>query len=80
MLGIIGVRLNIVIPPLIIPEFSTLPEAYHHMRNTVGYFPSANEWLVGFGILSFGMCLFFGVLKYVNINVTSNETISEGDL
>ncbi|MBI3182279.1 MAG: polysulfide reductase NrfD [Myxococcales bacterium] len=57
--GIIGVRLNIVVPAQIEPEFATLPDAYHHLRFVRGYFPSGNEWLVGLGVVAIGTWLFF---------------------
>lgn len=55
VVGVAGVRLNIVIPAQIAPEFPTLPQAYHHARFAVGYFPSLNEWLVGLGIIALGV-------------------------
>ncbi len=56
--GIIGVRLNIVIPAQIEPQFPTLPDAYHHVRFSYGYFPSSNEWLVGLGVIALGIWAF----------------------
>ncbi|MBI3268117.1 MAG: hypothetical protein HYZ53_03780 [Planctomycetes bacterium] len=55
VLGVVGVRLNIVIPAQIAPEFASLPGAYHHPRFAVGYFPSANEWLAGLGVCALGV-------------------------
>ena len=80
MIGIIGVRLNIVIPPQIIPQFSGLPDAYHSLRYAGGYFPSLNEWLVGLGIIAIGTSVFFGTLKYIFSNSIPNESVSEGKL
>jgi molybdopterin-containing oxidoreductase family membrane subunit len=45
-IGVVGVRLNIVIPAQMEPELPGLADAYHQMRFAQGYFPSANEWLV----------------------------------
>lgn len=59
VIGLVGARLNIVIPPQIDPVFATLAEAYHHPRFALGYFPSASEWLVGLGVVSLGIWLFF---------------------
>lgn len=53
VLGVLGVRLNIVIPPLINPVFELFPDAYHHFRYAVGYTPSVNEWLVSLGSIAF---------------------------
>ncbi len=80
MIGIIGVRINIVIPPQIIPQFPGLPDAYHNLRYAVGYFPSLNEWLVGLGIIAIGTSVFLGTLKYIFSYSIPNESVSEGDL
>lgn len=56
--GILGTRLNIVIPPLLTPTFENLPEAYINARNAFGYFPSLNEWLVAGFTLALGFWLF----------------------
>lgn len=53
VLGVLGVRINIVIPPLIYPAFAELPNAYHHFRFALGYSPSLNEWLVSIGSICF---------------------------
>lgn len=53
VLGVLGVRINIVIPPLLNPVFELFPEAYHHFRYAVGYTPSVNEWLVSLGSIAF---------------------------
>ncbi|NOZ22520.1 MAG: polysulfide reductase NrfD [Planctomycetes bacterium] len=58
VIGIVGVRLNIIIPPLIQPEFPHLPEAYHHVRWLRGYFPSLLEWLTSIGVISLGVWAF----------------------
>ncbi len=39
VIGVIGVRFNIVIPPQTPPQFSSIPEAFHHMRYSLGYLP-----------------------------------------
>ncbi len=58
VIGVLAVRLNIVIPAQIPPEFPALPDAYHHVRFERGYFPSANEWLVGLGTVALGVWAF----------------------
>lgn len=58
VLGIVGVRLNIVIPALVIPQFSGLPEAFSSFRLQAFYFPSLTEWAVGIGLVAFGFLLF----------------------
>lgn len=66
--GIIGVRLNIVIPAQIEPEFAGLPQAYHHVRFAYGYFPSLNEWLVGLGTIALGILAFMFVRKVLPLD------------
>lgn len=63
VLGVMGVRLNIVIPAQIPPEFAGLPAAYDHARFAYGYFPSANEWLVGLGTCALGFLAFLGLRR-----------------
>lgn len=58
VIGVVGVRLNIVIPAQIEPQFATLPDAYQHIRYERGYFPSANEWLSGVGVIALGLWAF----------------------
>jgi molybdopterin-containing oxidoreductase family membrane subunit len=71
VIGVVGVRLNIVIPAQIEPEFAALPEAYHHARFAIGYFPSANEWLVGLGVIAIGIWLFILAQKVLPLEETS---------
>ncbi|KAF0245710.1 MAG: molybdopterin oxidoreductase membrane [Planctomycetota bacterium] len=52
VIGVVGVRLNVVVPAQIPLEFAGLPDAYHHTRFAPGYFPSLNEWLVGLGTVA----------------------------
>ncbi|NOZ50163.1 MAG: polysulfide reductase NrfD, partial [Chloroflexi bacterium] len=54
----VGVRLNIVIPPLSVPELKGLIEAVPSPRMTTQYFPSAMEWFLTLGIVGFGMALY----------------------
>lgn len=77
VVGIVGVRLNIVIPPLIEPQFPTLPEAYHHVRFAVGYFPSGNEWLVGLGSISLGIWVFLLARRFLPLDLALREGLAE---
>jgi molybdopterin-containing oxidoreductase family membrane subunit len=58
VLGLLGARMNLVIPPQIEPAFETLADAYHHERWAPGYFPGTAEWLVGLGTLAAGVWLY----------------------
>jgi molybdopterin-containing oxidoreductase family membrane subunit len=59
MVGIIGTRLNIVIPPQFLPAFPTLAESYPvECCFGMGYVPSLHEWLVGLGTIAIGIWFF----------------------
>jgi len=53
------VRLNIVIPGLIVPHLRGLESAYVHPRLVFHYVPSFFEWKVTFFVVAVGMTLFF---------------------
>lgn len=53
-LGVVGVRLNIVIPAQQLAWYGGSPAEYHFLRNPSGYFPSVNEWLTSLCILTLG--------------------------
>lgn len=63
VVGIVGTRLNIVIPPLIQPVFEALPQAYAHPRFAWGYFPSLNEWLVALGSVAMAILAFLWIRR-----------------
>ena len=56
--GVLGARLNLVIPAQFQPAFPQLPEAYHHARWAMGYSPSLTEWSVALGSIAIGLWLF----------------------
>jgi len=58
VLAFVGVRLNIVIPPLSVPELNGLVAAVPSPRMTTQYAPSAMEWFLSIGIVGVGMALF----------------------
>lgn len=55
----IAVRLNVVIPGLIVPELEGLDQAFVDRRLSFEYFPSALEWLVLVFVVSVGVGLFY---------------------
>lgn len=59
VLGVVGYRLNIVIPAQIDAPFHELTTAFHHVRNVSDYFPRAVEWLSSLGIIAAGCWLFW---------------------
>ncbi|WP_284139154.1 MULTISPECIES: NrfD/PsrC family molybdoenzyme membrane anchor subunit [unclassified Virgibacillus] len=50
VIGIIGVRFNIVVPSQIVPVFEGRPAG--------NYFPTFNEWMVSIGIVAMGLLIF----------------------
>lgn len=50
VIGIIGVRFNIVVPAQIVPLFEGLPAG--------DYFPTFNEWMVSVGIAAMGLLIY----------------------
>lgn len=50
VIGIIGVRFNIVVPSQIIPIMEGFPAS--------NYFPTIREWLVSVGIVAMGLLIF----------------------
>jgi molybdopterin-containing oxidoreductase family membrane subunit len=61
--GVVGVRLNLIIPPLESSPFGGLPAEHHWTLNPAGYFPSMNEWLSCFGVIFLGMAAFWVILR-----------------
>jgi molybdopterin-containing oxidoreductase family membrane subunit len=58
VVGIFGLRLNIVIPGLAVEEIRGLAEAVSTPRMSADYFLSPMEWLLTVGISGLGMLLF----------------------
>lgn len=69
--GIVGARLNLVIPAQILPAFPSLTEVYHHARWAYGYSPSNQEWLVGLGAVAIGFWLFLIAKKLLPLEENS---------
>lgn len=73
VIGIIGVRFNIVLPPLVMPLFDQLPWG--------DYFPTFKEWMVSIGVVSMGLLIFsFGhvLLPIEEAEVNSEEVNNHG--
>jgi molybdopterin-containing oxidoreductase family membrane subunit len=67
VLGFIFVKLNLVVPAGIVPEFAGLRTAYTDSHLTFTYFPSLMEWLLELWILSIGMFLFLSGRKLLRL-------------
>lgn len=68
LVGVFGMRLNLVIPPQITPAFEMSIGAYNNVRYALGYFPSTNEWLVALGAFALGGWMLVAVLKLLPIS------------
>lgn len=76
-LGILGTRLNIVIPALIQPALEGMTTAYFHPRFQWGYFPSLNEWLVGIGAIAMGFLAFLAARAVLPLDEVEAEHVHE---
>ncbi len=79
-IGMLGARLNLVIPPQITPLFDRAIGAYHHPRYAYGYFPSTTDFLVGVGVFALGVWMIILAGKYLPLEATSHESASEGGI
>ncbi|GAO01467.1 NrfD/PsrC family molybdoenzyme membrane anchor subunit [Anaeromyxobacter sp. PSR-1] len=52
VLGFMAVPVNLIVAPLVQPEFAALPAAYSGPGLSFGYFPTAVEWLVSMWVLA----------------------------
>ncbi|MBI4436667.1 MAG: polysulfide reductase NrfD [Candidatus Omnitrophica bacterium] len=72
-LGIFGVRLNIIIPPLTQEPLPGYIGAYHSWRISSFYFPNLIEWLTSLGTVALGCLLFYIGLKVLPIETKEAE-------
>ncbi|RME85229.1 MAG: hypothetical protein D6775_03345 [Caldilineae bacterium] len=72
----VGVRLNIVIPPLSVPELQGLVEAVPSARMSTLYVPSTMEWFLSLGIIGLAMALY--ALGYSLLPVKPQKEVSHG--
>ena len=73
LLGIFGVRWNIVVPPQIPPQFPTLPDSYHHARFEIGYLPSLNEWMISLGVIAMGILAFIAAVRILPLDKAAHD-------
>ncbi|MBI5288742.1 MAG: polysulfide reductase NrfD, partial [Chloroflexi bacterium] len=66
----IAVRLNIVIPGLVVPQLEGIDEAFVDGRLTFEYFPSTMEWLVLLFVVSAGVAMFYAGSKLLPLTGT----------
>lgn len=70
VIGIIGVRFNIVVPAQIVPLFHELPWGQ--------YFPTLKEWLVSVGVVAMGLIIYSFGEKMLPIEDSEEEVTGNG--
>lgn len=70
VVGIIGVRFNIVVPSLIVPVFHELPWG--------DYFPTVKEWMVSVGVVAMGLLIYSIGELLLPIEETAEEVSHNG--
>ncbi|RMD86011.1 MAG: molybdopterin oxidoreductase [Candidatus Dadabacteria bacterium] len=78
VIGMVAARLSIVVPNQVIPPFEAMVGAYNGPRFSLGYFPSAHEWLVGLGVAALGVWMFIAVEKLLPVVTKPLEAVPEG--
>ena len=78
VIGMLGARLTLVIPPQITPLFDISLGAYNHIRYAYGYFPSTSDLLVMLGVFAFGIWMMLGARKYLPLDVEIHEGAQQG--
>jgi protein NrfD len=73
VIGMLGARVTLVIPPQITPLFDASLGAYNHIRYAYGYSPSASDLLVILGVFAFGIWMMLGARKYLPMDVEMDE-------
>lgn len=67
VIGIIGVRFNIVVPTQIIHQLKGMPQGY--------YAPNLIEWLSSIGVVAIGLFLYSIGAKYLPLDVNDDEVM-----
>jgi molybdopterin-containing oxidoreductase family membrane subunit len=74
----IAVRVNIVVPALVIPEIQGLERAFTDQRLTFAYVPSLTELLVSGFVAALGVALFFLGYRLLPIARAADEAAASG--
>jgi len=82
VVGLFGMRLNIVVPGLAVEEIRGLTTAVASVRVQASYFPSLMEWLVTAWIIGLGLLLFGVGEKLLPVErqpMTERDALAEAD-
>lgn len=66
-IGLVAVRLNLIVPALVIPMLEGLDTAFQDKRLVYFYFPSIWEWLSSVGLMSIMCLIFMGLFNLLPI-------------
>jgi len=69
VVGILGVRFNIVVPALTVPVLAGLPAGY--------YYPTWVEWALSGGIIGFGLLLYTLAVRYLPMDIPETKESGE---
>jgi len=78
VIGMLGARLTLVIPPQVTPLFEISIGAYNHIRYAYGYFPSTSDLLVMLGVFAIGIWMMLGARKYLPLDFEAHEGAQQG--
>jgi len=78
VIGMLGARLTLVIPPQITPLFDISIGAYNHPRYAYGYFPSTSDVLVMLGVFAIGIWMMLGARRYLPLDVEIHGGAQQG--
>ncbi|MEW6531747.1 MAG: NrfD/PsrC family molybdoenzyme membrane anchor subunit [Thermodesulfobacteriota bacterium] len=78
VIGMLGARLTLVIPPQITPLFDMSLGVYNHVRYAYGYSPSVSDVLVILGAFAFGVWMMLGARKYLPMDVEIEQGAQQG--
>ncbi len=73
VVAFVAVRLDIVIPPLAVPQLKGLAEAAPSPRMSTHYLPSTMEWFVTVGIVGFGAALYALGYRLLPVKPSTSE-------
>ncbi len=78
VVGMLGARLTLVIPPQLTPLFDISLGAYNHIRYAYGYFPTNSDLLVMLGVFALGVWMMLGAKKYLPMDVEIHQGAQQG--
>lgn len=77
VVGTVGTRVNMIIPAQMVPVLEGLAEAYPHPRFALGYWPAAEEFLVGLGTFALGAWLYLAARRWLPLAAATPANAGE---